>query len=164
MGTPYLGEVKICAFNFAPKGWAMCNGQLMAINQNQALFALLGTFYGGNGVQTFALPNLQGRAPVHQGSGFVVGQVGGEVNHTVILSELPAHVHGIGAVSHPGTSNAPAANYFAAHRGGYADSPNDQLVAQTVSNVGGSQPHNNLPPILVLNFCVALVGVFPSRN
>jgi microcystin-dependent protein len=173
MGTPYLSEIKIMSFNFAPKGWATCNGQTLPINQNQALFSLLGTMYGGNGQTTFALPNLQGRVPIHIGSNFnVQGETGGEQNHTVIQSEMPTHPHALNAstqqanqatlLTPPG--NTP--NILAAVTGNqYAPAASlTSLEPSTVTNTGGSQPHVNMQPYLVLNFCIALQGVFPSRN
>ena len=175
MSTPFLGQVKIVGFDFAPKGWAFCNGQLMAINQNQALFALLGTTYGGNGQTTFALPDLQGRAPVHvnvSGPGFPLGDRAGEETHTLLLNELPAHSHQALGTVNQGTAMTPAGNVLAEkpRRGKnvYASSPsvNDvqPLDPGAVSVAGGNQPHENLQPSLVLNFVIALQGIFPSRN
>jgi microcystin-dependent protein len=178
MGTPFLGEIKIMSFNFAPKGWAQCNGQLLPINQNQALFSLLGTMYGGNGQTTFALPNLQGQVPMHFGQGFIQGQVTGEYNHTLITSELPAHSHSMN-VSTTGpfigsTGRFPGGNTIA--QGAAAPvpatpiniwgtgSPSLAFTPSAISNTGGSQPHANQQPYLTLNFCIALQGVFPSRN
>jgi microcystin-dependent protein len=165
MGTPYIGEVKIMAFNFAPKGWALCNGQPMSIQQNQALFSLLGTTYGGNGTTTFNLPNLQGRVPFHMGNSFTWGQVGGETAHTLIISEMPAHTHN--AAGNPSTANAsnPVGNFWGnSGKNLYNRTPNTNMAPQAISNLGGSQPHDNMSPYLVLNFCIALVGIFPSRN
>ena len=164
MANPFLGEIKICAFNFPPKGWALCNGQLLPINQNQALFSLLGTIYGGDGRVTFSLPDLRSTAPMHAGAGFIQGQRGGEENHTLIQSELPAHSHLVPASNRPGNQASPAGALFAAHRGGYANNSDTSLAPASVSNVGASQPHNNMPPYLVLNFVIALQGIFPSRN
>ena len=166
MSTPFLGELKIFAFGFAPKGWATCNGQLLPINQNQALFSLLGTTYGGDGRVNFALPTLQGRAPMYVGNGRVLGEAGGEVNHTLTLSELPTHVHTPQAASAAANSptpagNAPATMAFSAY--GPAAQPT-VMAPQTVGNAGGSQAHPNLQPYLVLNVCIALVGIFPSRT
>ena len=165
MSTPFLGEVKIFTFNFAPKGWAFCNGQLLPINQNQALFALLGTTYGGNGQTTFALPNLQGRVPFHFGNFHSLGEVGGETAHTLSLSELPAHAHTpVGSSSGPSAAS-PAGNLWAASSGGgYEASANTSLNPASITSTGGSQPHDNMSPYLVLNFCVALQGIFPSQN
>lgn len=166
MSTPYLGEIKIISWNYAPKGWAFCNGQLLPINQNQALFSILGTTYGGNGQTTFALPNLQGRTPIHIGQGFVQGQVGGEASHTITMSEMPAHTHFPTASSAPGTSVLPTNNLLAdtADQRFSDQSPDTVMNAGVVMNVGGSQPHDNLSPYLVVNFVIALQGIFPSRN
>jgi len=165
MGTPYLSEIKIVSFNFAPKGWAFCNGQILPINQNTALFSLLGTTYGGNGQTNFALPNLQGRTPYHAGNGFVLGAIGGEQAHTLNISELPAHVHvPVGSKADP-TAAAGAGNVWARNNAApYAANPNVAMHAQSLLQTGGSQPHNNLAPYLVLNFVIALQGVFPSQN
>ena len=170
MATPYLGELRLVSFNFAPRGWALCNGQLMAINQNQALFALLGTFYGGNGTTTFALPNLQGRSPMHMGAGYVLGQMGGEAAHTLTLSELPAHLHTLYGVSDIANANAPGGALPAAKgRGGLTQygSPGGSevpMAPSSVAQVGGGQPHENMPPYLVMNMVIALQGIFPSQN
>jgi microcystin-dependent protein len=171
MGTPFLGEIKIMSFNFAPKGWALANGQLLQINQNQALFSLLGTMYGGDGRTTFALPNYQGRVPVHVGNGYSLAQAGGEVAHTLIQSEMPTHLHQAVADSTtaPVTGgNAPnatkrlAASVGTSLYGGAANLV--PMNSGVVTNVGGSQAHENMQPYLVLNFCIALTGVFPSRS
>ncbi len=164
MGTPYLAEIRIFSFNFAPKGWAMCNGQLLPINQNQALFALLGTTYGGDGRVNFALPNLQGRVPVYVGNGIVLGQMGGETGHTLNMAEMPAHIHP--PVGSGTTANAadPTGNLWAAVNGAYSPTPNTAMNPACVLNAGGSQPHENMSPYLTLNFCIALQGIFPSQN
>lgn len=165
MSTPYLSEIKMVSFGFAPTGWALCNGQVMAINQNQALFALLGTTYGGDGIQTFALPNLQGRGPMHTGDGYVLGEQGGEVNHTLVLSELATHTHQAAGVSAVASSLSPSGAAWAdSSADPYSASPNASLAQGSVSNQGGGQPHNNLPPYLVMNFIIALQGIFPSQN
>jgi len=165
MSDPFLGEIKIMSFNFPPKGWAFCNGQLMAINQNQALFSLLGTFYGGDGSRTFALPNLQGCVPLHMGNGFVIGQNGGEAGHTLAISELPAHTHFAVGSSNPTSVATPAGNLWSAQStAAYSPSPNTSLNPASIGNIGGSQSHDNMSPYLVLKFCVALSGIFPSRN
>jgi microcystin-dependent protein len=166
VGTPFMSEVKIISWNFAPKGWAFCNGQFLPINQNQALFSLLGTTYGGNGQTTFALPDLRGRTAIHQGTGFVEGQVGGQEFHTLTISEMPAHEHLPQAVSEVGTTIIPGGNFLAKSDTQVYQSPNN-LVAMgnsSISNIGGSQAHENRQPYLVLNFVIALQGVFPSRN
>jgi microcystin-dependent protein len=165
MSDPFIGEIKVISFNFPPKGWAFCNGQLLPINQNQALFSILGTMYGGNGQTTFALPNFQSRLPIHQGQGYNVGQVGGEASHTLTINEMPAHNHpGMGSGTANGTS--PNGTVWAPADGSlqFFPSPNTTMSPAAISNAGGSQPHNNEAPYLVLNFIIALVGIFPSRN
>jgi microcystin-dependent protein len=165
MSTPFLGEIKIVSFNFAPKGWALCNGQLLPINQNQALFALLGTYYGGDGRVNFALPDLRGRVPLHFGSGYVQGQRGGEENHTLIASETPAHTHLVTASSNAADQGSPAGNYWAYETSNaYSANPDSSMYPQALGNFGGSQPHTNISPYLVLNFCIALQGIFPSQT
>jgi microcystin-dependent protein len=166
MSEPFLAEIKIISWNFPPKGWAFCNGQLLPINQNQALFSLLGTTYGGNGQTTFALPNLQGRTPLHTGNGFNLGESAGEESHTLTIGEMPAHSHPAVGSSNTADQSSPVNNYWAAS-GAYtvfASSPNEAMAPQLVGLAGGSQPHPNLSPYLVLNFVIALVGIFPSRN
>ena len=169
MSTPYLAEIRLTSFAFAPRGWAMCNGQLLPINQNQALFALLGTQYGGNGTSNFALPNLQGRAPMHFSGTHPIGQAAGEEAHALTTNEMPAHVHALRASAKVAASSSPAGGVLAAPpRGGtpaYAAPAN--LVAlnpAAVATSGGSQPHENRPPFLAVNFIIALQGIFPSRN
>jgi len=165
MATPYLGEIRIVSFNFPPKGWALCNGQTLAINQNQALFALLGTTYGGNGQTTFQLPNLQAGMPVHQGNGFAQGQTGGESNHTLVTAEMPSHNHVAQGVSTNSSNPSATGNTWAASaENPYAATPNTTMSPNAVSITGGGQPHSNMPPYLVLNFIIALQGIFPSRN
>jgi microcystin-dependent protein len=168
MSDPFLGEVRMVGFNFPPKGWALCNGQLMSIAQNQALFSVLGTTYGGNGQTTFALPNLQGRAPVHVGKGVVLGEAAGETAHTLITNEMASHTHSLlGAVAPQDNNRAVTGNLLGSSSAAswYAPGPTTlTLNPATVGNSGGSQPHNNMQPYLVLNFCIALVGIFPSRN
>jgi len=165
MGTPYLGEIRVVSFNFAPKGWALCNGQTLSIQQNAALFSLLGTTYGGNGVNTFQLPNLQASMAIHVGSGFVQGQVGGEVNHTLITQEMPAHTHiAQGVATNASSSEATGNTWASSAQSPYGTTPNTTMAPAVLSLVGGSQPHPNMPPYLVLNFVIALQGIFPSRN
>ncbi len=167
MSTPFLAEIKIMSFNFAPKGWAQCNGQLLPINQNQALFSLLGTTYGGDGRTTFALPDFRGRVPIHVGGGFLEGQKSGEEFHTLNLQEMPQHVHFGQVVTPNATTGNPANNMLAgvpsfAYRNSITNLT--PLNPSTVTNVGGSQSHENRQPFLVLNFVIALQGIFPSRN
>ncbi|MEI9863751.1 MAG: tail fiber protein [Limisphaerales bacterium] len=165
MGSQFLSEIRVVSFNFAPKGWALCNGQTLPINQNQALFSLLGTTYGGNGTTTFALPNLQGRTPIHFGNSFVLGQNGGEAAHTLIVSEMPQHTHLPLVSSNPASQGSPQSNFFAnGNQPAFDATPTGPMKAAAVGNYGGSQPHENMPPYLVLNFVIALVGIFPSRN
>ncbi|HLX68300.1 MAG TPA: tail fiber protein [Verrucomicrobiae bacterium] len=164
MSTPYLGEIRIFSFSFPPKGWALCNGQLMAINQNQALFALLGTTYGGNGTTTFALPNLQAATPIYVGNGFQLGQLGGQSNHTLSIEEIPAHTHLLTASSAAADQSATTGTVWAKAPGAYDTTPGTAMSPAEISVTGGNQPHNNMPPYLVLNFSIALTGIFPTRN
>ena len=165
MSEPFLAEIKIISWNYAPKGWAFCNGQLLPINQNQALFSLLGTTYGGNGQTTFGLPDFRGRAPIHTSGNFPLGQKGGEEAHTVTMSELPQHTHQVNASTTPGTVNVPTGGFLAnSNVSPYRTTANTTFSPQMVSNVGGSQTHENRQPFLVLNFVVALQGIFPSQN
>jgi microcystin-dependent protein len=164
MATPYLGEIRLMSFGYAPKGWALCNGQTLPINQNQALFSILGTMYGGNGQTTFALPNLQGRVPVHIGNGYTQGEVGGAVAVTVNTGTMPMHTHFANASTTNGNKNGPQGSVLAGSPI-YAGPANFvPLNPQTVGNTGGSQPHENMQPYLCLNFCIAVQGIFPSRN
>jgi microcystin-dependent protein len=168
VSDPFLAEIRVTSFNFAPKGWALCNGQLLPINQNQALFALLGTTYGGDGRVNFALPDLRGRAAVHAGT-LVQGSQGGTSTVTLTSAQLPAHAHALYATSTLATSASPAGALLAAKpRSGrdiYAPPANVVgLNAAAVANAGGTQPHDNMQPYLVLNFIIALQGIFPSRN
>jgi microcystin-dependent protein len=172
MSQPFMGEIKIVAFNFAPKGWAQCNGQFLPINQNQALFSILGTVFGGNGQTTFALPDYRGRSPIHVGSGFTLGEKGGQEAHTLTQSELPAHNHFV-ACSNASGSLALATKptvpeqhntWAISTQNPYNTVQNTAMSPTNVTNVGGSQPHQNMQPYLVLTFCIALIGIFPSRN
>lgn len=167
MGTPFMSEVKIISWNFPPKGWAFCNGQFLPINQNQALFSLLGTTYGGNGQTTFALPDLRGRVPVHQGAGFTLGQAAGETAHTVKITEMPQHLHFLEASSDNASTDTPAATLVLATASlNIYRQPTNPVTMDPgcVGNVGGSQPHTNLQPYLCVNYVIALQGVFPSQN
>ena len=165
MAEPFLSEIRIMSFAFAPKGWAQCNGQLLPINQNQALFSLLGTTYGGDGRVNFALPDLRGRTPMHEGSGHTLGEKAGEQAHTLTLSEMPQHTHFLNASS-KNADNPVALNNVFATAGNLYNAPNNNLVTLlgAVGNVGGSQPHLNMQPFLALTFCIALQGIFPSPN
>lgn len=167
MGTPFLGQISIFSFDFPPTGWAFCDGQLMSIQQNAALFALLGTSYGGNGTSTFALPNLQGRIGLHSGNGFALGQQGGEYNHTLAIAEMPAHSHAPNCSDSAGTAATPVSGFWAADPNGnqpYASIGSEALLGTAIGNTGGSQAHNNTAPYLTVNFCIALQGIFPSQN
>lgn len=178
MSDPYLGQISIFGFTFAPRGWALCNGQLLPISQNVALFSLLGTFYGGNGTNNFALPNLQGLVPLHFGQSpglslYNLGQVGGQEGHTLTVNEMPAHRH---TPNYTGTADqaSPAGNIWAPDPNGnvtFATTANEVLANDptnpannAIGLTGGGQPHENRAPYVVLNFCIALQGVFPSRN
>ena len=179
MSQPFLAEITMFAFNFAPKGWAFCNGQLLPISQNTALFSLLGTMYGGDGKSTFALPDLQGSAPLHEGQGaglslYDQGEITGETSVTLLTSEIPAHNHTLKAITDPGTTLTSAGNSLATAFGGgklgsftgnylTSNAPQTALAPQALSTNGSSQPHNNMQPYLTLNFCIAMQGVFPSR-
>lgn len=165
MSEPFLGEIKIISWNFPPKGWTFCNGQLLPINQNQALFSILGTTYGGDGRVTFGLPNLQGRSPVHVGDGIVLGEMGGETAHTVNIAELPAHNHVPVGSGNTAISKVPTANLWAVNpTNPYAGAPNNVMNPACITATGGNQPHENMSPYLVLNFIIALQGIFPSQN
>jgi len=165
MSEPFLGQLSIVSFGYAPKGWALCNGQFLPINQNQALFSLLGTTYGGNGQTTFALPDLRGRAPFHMGSSFTQGQAGGQTAVTLNIQQLPTHLHQANASTADGDVPTGTSNMLGAFNNGYAGAASlTSLIPQEISNVGGSQPHENMSPFLVLNFIIALQGIFPSRN
>src|SRR4051812_11583162 len=168
MSEPFLSEIKIMSFNFPPKGWALCNGQLLPINQNQALFSLLGTTYGGNGQTNFALPDLRGRVPIHMGgqSKHTLGETAGTETVTITLQTMPQHIHFMQGTSTVGGDATPAGKLLAASPALIYDPPANLTTLQpgTISNVGGSQPHTNMEPYLVLNFCIALQGIFPSQN
>jgi microcystin-dependent protein len=165
MSEPFLGEIKIISWNFPPKGWSFCNGQLLPINQNQALFSILGTTYGGDGRVNFALPNLQGRIPVHVGNGIVLGELAGEVAHTLNVTELPAHNHvPVGSSDNASLVSLANSVWAKGPASSYGPTSNTGMSPGSLLAAGGSQPHENLPPYLVLNFIIALQGIFPSRN
>ena len=165
MSEPFLGEIKIISWNFPPKGWTFCNGQLLPINQNQALFSILGTTYGGDGMRTFGLPNLQGRTPFHVGNGIVLGEMGGETSHTLNISELPAHTHvPVGSKDSPSAPGAGVNLWANGNAQVFSTTPNSAMSPVCILPVGGNQPHENVSPYLVLNFIIALQGIFPSQN
>jgi|SRR6185312_11823309 len=177
MSTPFMGQIEIFSFNFAPKGWSLCNGQLLPINQNQALFSLLGTVYGGDGRVNFALPDLRSRVPIHFGSGFTLGEKGGSEAVTINQSSMPAHTHSLQGDSNAGTVNTPASNTVLGVGNGTQNpgtpfvisiygnpQPSGTLAPQTIGNTGGNQAHTNLMPYLCLNMCIALQGIFPSQT
>ncbi len=169
MAETYIGEIRMFAGNFAIFGWALCDGQLLPIAQNTALFSVIGTFYGGNGTSTFALPDLRGRAPIHQGSGtglspYVVGENGGVENVTLLDAEMPIHSHGVNAASAARTSSSPAGGVPAG--GGYYTGASDgtEMSPAMIGQAGGNVPHTNLQPFLAVTFLIALVGSFPTRS
>ena len=168
MAEPFLSEIRIMSFVFAPKGWALCNGQLLPINQNQALFSLLGTTFGGDGRVNFALPDFRGRTPIHVGSAHTLGERGGEPAHTLSIAELPTHMHLANAVNSTSSASAPNASRMLSQSQGsnlFAAASNLQaMAAGSAAPVGGSQAHQNMQPFLALNFCIALQGIFPSPN
>lgn len=166
MAEPFLSEIRIMSFVFPPRGWALCNGQLLPINQNQGLFSLLGTTFGGDGRVNFGLPDLRGRVPIHVGSGHTLGERGGEQAHTLSIAEIPTHVHALQGTSATGTQLIPASNLLAVSNLPAYQAANNlvALSAGTFSNVGGSQAHLNMEPFLVLSFCIALQGIFPSAT
>jgi microcystin-dependent protein len=168
MAEPFLAEIRIMSFNYAPRGWAMCNGQFLPINQNQPLFSLLGTTFGGNGRTNFALPNLQGRTPIHVGNTHNLGDAGGEQVHTLSISELPTHTHAFSATTAAATVGLPGGNLAAAPPVTdplYSDATNlTAMGPSAIASTGGSQAHQNMQPFLTLTFCIALQGIFPSPN
>ncbi|MDT4968621.1 MAG: hypothetical protein QOJ64_3358 [Acidobacteriota bacterium] len=172
MADPFVAEIRIFPFNFAPKGWAWCDGQLLPLSQNTALFSLLGTTYGGNGKSNFALPDLQGRAPMHPGQGpglslHDLGETGGSETVTLLESEIPAHSHGLTAVEDNGTFKTPAGMFLGGGNAMYIapnQAVNTTLAGESLAPAGGDQPHNNLMPYLTFYFCIALQGVFPPRT
>jgi microcystin-dependent protein len=166
MAEPFLSEIRIMSFGFPPKGWAFCDGQLLPINQNQALFSLLGTTYGGDGRVNFGLPDLRGRASMHMGNGHTLGERGGEQAHTLSISEVPTHTHTLQASATPGNTPISTNNVLSSAQGQlFGPAANlTSLTPGTVTNVGGSQAHLNLQPFLTLTFCIALQGIFPSQT
>jgi microcystin-dependent protein len=171
MSDQFVGEIRMAGFNFPPSGWATCDGQILSISQNTALFSLLGTQFGGNGTTNFALPDLRGRSPMHQGQGAglsqrVVGEVDGTENVTLLSTQLPSHTHGVMAVGSAGTQTSPVKNSWASSttRPYSNQAPNTQMAPGTLGPTGGNQPHDNLQPYLVVNFIIALTGIFPTRG
>lgn len=169
MSQPFIGEIRLFGFDFPPKFWALCQGQLLAIQQNQALFSILGTTYGGNGVQTFALPDLRGRSPIHWGTGpglpsVTLGEVAGTETQSLLTSQIPAHNHlAVATTGSPDAPN-PSGNYWAGGNQIYAAAADSAMSPGALANAGGSQPHDNMQPSLAMNFSIALQGIFPSRN
>jgi microcystin-dependent protein len=166
MAEPFLSEIRLMSFHFAPKGWALCNGQLLSINQNQALFSLLGTTYGGNGQTTFALPDLRGRTPIHEGPQHSLGERAGQEATTLLTTQMPTHTHAMsGSTIASGGTDNPTNNFLGSASNLY-HTPASQtpMNAQTIGNRGGGQPHGNMMPYLTLSYCIALQGIFPSRN
>jgi microcystin-dependent protein len=167
VSSPYVGEIRMGGWNFAPVGWAMCNGQLLPISENPTLFQLIGTTYGGDGMNTFALPDLRGRLPVHQGSGLTIGQAGGTETVTLQATQVPAHPHPFLGSTNPGATRNPGGNVPATVVAGSAyaqDPPTTALAANSIGSTGGSQPHDNMQPYLCVTFIISLFGVFPSQS
>jgi microcystin-dependent protein len=170
--SPFIGSIDMVGFNFAPRNWALCDGQLLPISQNTALFSLLGTQFGGNGITTFGLPDLRGRVPIHQGNGpgltpRSIGERSGEESVTLLSSQMPIHNHTLGVNSSGGTSDNPTGNYMASNSEGikqYSNSAGSNANSSSLGNAGGGQPHNNMPPSLCVIFIICLSGIFPSRN
>ena len=162
---PFIGEIQAFAFGYAPKGWAICNGQTLPINRNMSLFSILGTTYGGDGITNFKLPDLRGRTPVHVGNGVLQGQSAGEEAHALTANEIPAHTHQVTGSTNAADSNKPAGNIWCqTPSNSYTAEPNTTMSPNALGNAGGSQPHSNMQPYLVINYCIALNGIFPSRE
>jgi microcystin-dependent protein len=164
MSEPFLSEIRIMSFGFPPKGWALCNGQLLPINSNQALFSILGTTYGGNGNTNFALPNLQGRSPMHRDQSHPLGTAAGESSHTLSVSEMPPHTHPPSGRSTANTASPANSTWATAPAPAFAGTPDVVMHPAAIGSTGSGQGHDNMPPYQVVNYIVALVGVFPSRN
>ena len=165
MADNFVAEIRIVPFNFAPTGWALCDGQLLSISQNTALFSLLGTTYGGDGQSTFALPDLRGRLPIHLGPGFGMGAPGGSENVTLTTLQMPAHTHQVSATTGANTASLPGGNFLAQGPDIYeTNKPGNNTMQAAISSVGGSQPHNNLQPYLCVNFILSMFGVYPSQT
>jgi microcystin-dependent protein len=165
MATPYLGQLLLASFNYAPNGYAMCNGQIMAINQNAALFSLLGTTFGGNGIQTFGLPNLQGRTPVGVSSSIMYGEVSGEESHTLLSTEVPSHSHILNAAGVANSAKPAGSALAGGGATGYTAATGlAAMNSATLTSIGGGQLHENRQPFLVMTWCIALTGIFPTRS
>ncbi len=172
MSEPFVAEIRIFGFNFAPQGWALCAGQLMSISQNTALFSLVGTYYGGNGTSTFGLPNLQGFVPMGQGNGpgltpRVIGETAGEPNVTLLSSEMPTHTHSTNTNATAADDYGPTNDYWAPDAGGtnqYGTASPSPMSPLALNPSGGNQPHNNMQPYLTMNYCIALQGIYPPRS
>jgi len=168
MSEPFLAEIRMMCFNFAPRGWAFCDWQILPINQNQSLYSLLGTTYGGDGRTTFALPEMRGRVPIHVGSdggsSYTEGQKGGEENHTLAINEMPQHSHNINTSANDGNAPIPVDNTLGGFNNAYNGGTNPVNMTAELANAGGGQPHNNMQPTIAVNFCIALQGLFPPRN